>query len=391
MIMKNTFLGLSLFLSLTSCKQDLQYNAIMTPPNNFPEGTNTYSKKDTLEKLVKQYAQMGIPGLTIAVYTPGQGYWGTAGGFAETETNTAMQLSNLQYLQSVSKTYLATVILQLHEEGKIDLDAVITKYLPQQYWQYIDRAATMTVKNLLNHTSGMPDYLENSAYISYALEHPEHIFTSDEFLSYIKGTARQFTPGSKFEYSNTNYHVLALIADAISGSHDELIRQKVLAPLALNHTFYRNILGKPELVKSYIDLAGTGDIQNVTQLQQSSIISAKGDDGIVATPFDAINFLRGLTEGKLLSANSLNEMMNWVNDDAGKPVYGMGLYHVTYSNVTGFGHGGAGAGSGCALYYFPSKKLYVFLGTNIGTLIDGPIVQKVAELKIKMLDIMLKD
>jgi len=388
--MKKTLLGVTFFLLLVSCNKAQQYPPISTTANG-SVNNSTYSKKDTLQKLAEEYTKLGIPGLVIGVYTATDGYWATASGFSETETKTAMQTSNLQYLQSVTKTYLAAAILKLREEGKINLDAPITTYLPQHYWRYIDKAGTMTVRNLLNHTSGMPDYLESPAYVSYALQHPDHIFTSDEFLSYIKGTSQQFTPGSKFVYSNTNYHVLALIVDAIAGSHDEVIKQKILAPLALNNTFYRDITGRQNLVKSYIDIAGTGDIQNITLLQQSSIKSAKGDDGIVATPFDAINFLRGLVEGKLLTTASLNEMIKWVNDDAGNPVYGMGLYHVTYSNQTGFGHGGAGAGAGCALYYFPAKKLYVFLGTNIGTLIDGPIVRKVAELKIKMLDIMLKD
>ncbi len=385
--MKNILLSLAMLAMLTSCKKN-ETNIPLIPGCHVPQGSN-YSKKDTLDKLAKAYAERGIPGLTVAVYSP-EGYWGTAAGFSETETQTPMQLCNLQYLQSITKTYLAAAILKLHEEEKINLDAAITTYLPQQYWQYIDKASTMTVRNLLNHTSGMPDYLENPSYISYALSNPDHIFTSDEFLSYIKGTNQQFTPGSRFEYSNTNYHVLALIADAVSGTHDELIRQKVLAPLGLTHTFYRNISGRTDLVKNYIDLSGTGALQNVTQLQQSSIASAKGDDGMVATPFDAINFLRGLVEGRLLSTASLNEMIRWINDGAGNPVYGMGLYHVKYSSETGFGHGGAGAGAGCGLYYFPSKKVYVFLGTNIGTLIDGTIVQKVAELKLKIMDIVLK-
>ncbi|MDN3548625.1 serine hydrolase domain-containing protein [Mucilaginibacter aquaedulcis] len=385
--MKRILLITVIILMIARSKSGAQTNQ----PCNFPNEQSAFSKRDTLEKLSKQYTQMGIPGLVLAVYSPGYGYWGTASGFSETETHTPMQLCMLQYLQSVSKTYLATVILKLYEEGKIDLDAAITKYLPQQYSSYIDKASTMTVRNLLNHTSGMPDYLENPKYVSYALAHPDHIFTSDEFLSYIKGEPQQFKPGSKFQYSNTNYHVLALIVDVIAGSHDQLIRQKILMPLGLSHTFYRDIKGRADLVKNYIDLSGTGVVQNVTQLQQSSIMSAKGDDGIVATPLDAINFLRGLMEGKLLSKASLNEMTKWVNDDTGKPVYGMGLYHVTYSNVDGVGHGGAGAGAGCALYYFPSKNVYVFLATNIGKLVEGPIVRKVNELKIKVLEIILKD
>ncbi len=352
---------------------------------------NSYSKKDTIEKLMHNYMQQGIPGLVIAIYTPSSGYWGSAMGFAKIETQTPMELCHLQYLQSISKTYLATLILKLHEEGKINLDDPITKYLPEKFIKYIDNANTMSVRNLLNHTSGMPDYLESPSYITFVLQHPYHFFTSDEFLSYIENKKQQFTPGSKFEYSNTNYHVLALIADSLGGNHDDLIRQKILSPLGLSNSFYRNIKGNHNLVNSYMDRFSTGIVENVSQLQQESISCAKGDDGIIATPFDAINFLKSLMEGNILSDSSLAQMKTWVNDEHGNPIYGLGLYHVMFSGIEGYGHGGAGAGAASGLYYFPEKNIYVFLGTNIGTLVDGPIVEKVIELKLKVLDLILHD
>ncbi len=83
-------------------------------------------------------------------------------------------------------------------------------------------------------------------------------------------------------------------------------------------------------------------------------------DGIIATPLDAVKFMRGLMEGKLLSDSSFNQMMTWVNDGEGKPVYGLGLYHVTYSGKDGYGHGGAGAGAGCGFNYFPGIRFMFF-------------------------------
>jgi D-alanyl-D-alanine carboxypeptidase len=364
----------------------------ITAPCELPTGIgNTYAKKDTLEKIMQQYIKLGIPGLAIAVYTPTEGYWGTATGFAKIETKIPMQLCHLQYLQSVSKTYMAAAILKLYEEGKIDLDAPVTQYLPEKYSHYIDKASTMSIRNLLNHTSGMPDYLESPVYITYVLQHPDHFFTSDEILGYIKNKKQEFTPGTKFRYSNTNFHVLTLIADAIAGDHNELIRQKILKPLGLTNTFYRQIIGHPTLVNSYMDRFSTGIVENVSQLQQVSITFSKGDDGIIATPIDAINFMSGLMEGKLLSQNSFNQMITFVKDAEGNPAYGMGIYYVTYSGKNGYGHGGAGAGAGCGLYYFPDKKIYVFMGTNIGTLIDGPLAKRANELKNKLLEIILKD
>lgn len=389
--MKHIFLIPVLILALTSCSKYEQATVTSSSCNITTDINNSYTKKDTLQKMLNQYARLGLPGLVVAVYSPSFGYWGASSGFSKLETKTPMQLCQLQYLQSAAKTYMATAILKLKEQGKIDLDAPITKYLPVAYSQYIDKAATMTVRNLLNHTSGMPDYLENPSYITYVLQHPDHFFSSDEILGYIKNKKQQFTPGSRFEYSNTNFHVLALIADAVTGDHNEFIRQKILEPLGLGNTFYRNIAGHPTLVNSYLDRYSNGIVENVSQLQQVSVSFSKGDDGIIATPFDAIDFMRGLAEGKLLSSASLGEMLSFVNGADGKPIYGMGIYHVTYSGQDGYGHGGAGAGAGCGLYYFPGKKIYVFLGTNIGTLVDGPIVQNVDKLKNNLLEVILKD
>jgi D-alanyl-D-alanine carboxypeptidase len=209
--MKKILLTIIIITAFMGCSKYIQDT--VTSPCDFPSAIgNTYSRKDTLEKMLQQYTKMGIPGGVIALYSPAEGYWGTGSGFSKIETKTPMQICQLQYLQSVTKTYLAVVLLKLHEEGKINLDAPITQYLPEKYSRYIDKAFTMSVRNLLNHTSGMPDYLESPVYTTYVLQHPDHLFTSDEFLGYIKGKKQQFTPGSKYEYSNTNFHVLALIA-----------------------------------------------------------------------------------------------------------------------------------------------------------------------------------
>lgn len=390
--MKKLLLSAILIALFAGCSR--HEHVYHTPVCGFYPGINdSYSKKDTLEKLLQQSTKQGIPGVVMAVYS-NEGYWGSAKGFSKIETKSPMELCQLQYLQSVSKTYMAVAILKLYEEGKIDLDEPITTYLPEKYSKYIDKASTVSVRNLLNHTSGVPEYSDVPEYITYLLQHPDHSFTTEEFLGYIKDKKQQFTPGSKFAYTNTNFHLLALIGDAVAGDHATLIQDKVLRPLGLKNTFYRNdpgYLHYPSLVNSYLDRYSNGVVENISDMQQVSVACSKGDDGFVATPLDAVNFLKGLTEGKLLKSSTMQQMLTWVNGDDGEPIYGLGIYHVQYSGQPGYGHGGAGIGAGCGLYYFPAKNLYVFVGTNIGTLIDGPIVQKVDELKGKLLEVLLKD
>ena len=144
------------------------------------------------------------------------------------------------------------------------------------------------------------------------------------------------------------------------------------------------------LVNSYLDRLSDGGIENVSRWQAANVASLIGDDGIVATPRDAIKFLRGLFEGQLLQSASVQEMIHWVKDKDGSNVYGMGLYDVRFNGVEAYGHGESGIGSGCGLYYIPSKKLYVFIATNLGTIVEGPLVDKVIAMKDEMMGILVK-
>ena len=127
----------------------------------------------------------GVPGAAIAIYANGK-FWTTATGFAKLEDQTPMQTCHLQYLQSISKTYMAVAVLKLYEQGKINLDAPITQYLPAKYSNAITDAHKITVRMVLNHTSGIPEYNFAPAYVTYMAQHPDHLFTPDDYIGYIK-------------------------------------------------------------------------------------------------------------------------------------------------------------------------------------------------------------
>jgi len=354
----------------------------------------SFSKAAALRQVLQRYAAAGLPGCAVAVYSPAEGYWADAAGFAQIETRTPMQVCHLQYGQSVAKTYAAVALLLLYEEGKVQLDAPITKYLPANVSRKLPEPEKITVRMLLNHTSGLSDYASNAEYIAYLLQHPRHRFSSADYLDYLTGTKLAFEPGSKFNYSNTNYLLVALITDAIHGDHARLIQERILAPLALQNTFYHNTpsyLRQPDVVNSYFERYGHGQVENVSQMQQINVESLYGDDGIVASPLDYVAFLRALMEDRLLKPATRQLMMSWVKDpETGKPKYGMGLYHIEHQGHVAYGHGGAGLGAGCALYYLPDKQLYFFLGVNMGTLTEGKLVSKTGELRDAVLDELVK-
>ena len=375
--MKNFLIAGSVFLGgfltreqdisqpIKSCNQDIVFN-------------KGYSKATTLDSIMTLYTTNGLPGVSVAIFTEKEGWWAGARGYANLEKKIPMDNCHLQYLQSVSKSYMAVAILQLKENGKIELDAPITKYLPAKYSQYITDAKKVTVRMLLNHTSGVPEYNENPAFVSDVIQHPLDNFTATDCLESIAGKPLQFTPGSKYTYINTNYLLLSLIGDAITGDHAEYIKKNIFMPLGLTNTYYGNDHGYLKglnLPESYWDVFNNGVPVNITGFQQMTVVSSKGDDGIVCTTTDAIKYLKGLMEGKLLRPDSQKELLEFVQDEKGNKRYGMGLIHFDLNGIEAYGHGGGGVGAGCGLMYIPSHKTYVFFSTNIGVLIESELVK----------------
>jgi D-alanyl-D-alanine carboxypeptidase len=250
-------------------------------------------------------------------------------------------------------------------------------------------ASAMTVRMLLNHTSGVAEYSDDPVYVAHILTHPLERFSTEFLLSTIKDAKPMFAPGSKHHYTNTNFELLALIADAITGDHARYIVNRIFVPLNLKHTFYRNdpnYLNNQWLVDSYWDILNTGRPTNITSIQKTNVSSFIGDDGVVATPSDAVKVLKGLAEGKLLSDSSLQQMQQWVKDEEGRPIYGLGLVHYEAGGLVGWGHSGGGIGAGCVLIYVPSKKTFVFMAVNIGTLFGVILPKKQTTQKMRFLE-----
>ena len=364
----------------TNCNSDLVVN------NNFP-------KAAVLDSILKHYTTNLLPGATLAIYTEKEGWWVDAQGYADVYKKIPMQNCHLQYLQSVSKTYMAIEILQLKEQGKINLDEPITKYLPSKYSHYIKNAKKITVRMLLNHTSGVPEYNSNHNFLSQVIQHPLQDFTPEEMLQSFEGEDLQYAPGSKYQYTNTNYMLLSLIGDTLTGDHAAYIREHIFKPLNLTDTYYAkdfNYLQGLNLPASYWDLENNGTLVDITGFQKMTVEASKGDDGIVCTAADAVKFLKGLMEGKLLSPESMKEMEDFVKDEKGRKRYGMGLVHFDLGGIEAYGHGGGGVGAGCALLYIPAYKTYFFIATNVGVLLDGKLPEKAGEMKDAALMALLK-
>ncbi|RYE54083.1 MAG: class A beta-lactamase-related serine hydrolase [Sphingobacteriales bacterium] len=382
--MKQIIISLAFFFSICSYGQETA--------SPVKQG-NIYSHGAQLQEVMDRFTVKDLPGISVAVYSAEEGWWTGSSGYSRTETKSKMTENNLQYIQSVSKTFMAVAILKLHEQGRIRLEEPMTKYLPGKYRSWIKNADRITVKMLLSHTSGIAEYVTDPEYIRTVLLTPLKVAVMSDVLQCLENEAPQFEPGERYLYTNTNFTLLALMADFITGDHASYITANIFKPLGLKNTYYRNdkiYLNNPRLVDSYWDLLNSGRPANVTPMQKANVAALIGDDGIICTPSDAVKFLAGLMEGRLLKDSSLALMKQWVRNSEGREVYGLGLIRFEFNGLVGYGHGGGGIGSGCALIYVPSKNTYVFLATNIGCVWDGTPAIKASEMRDELCKIIFQ-
>ncbi len=326
-----------------------------------------------------------FPGLSLTVYTPQENFTLVSG--KAKLPGTAMAATSLHYMQSIAKTFTAVAILKLKEQGHINLDANIGTYLPSSITSQLANGSSIKVRHLLNMTSGLPDYLENPEFLADIQTSPLPM-PSNQLLSYVYNRPAHFAPGTSAEYSNINYHLLALIIDNVTGApHSTYIKNNIIIANRLANTYYlpgSALNAAPAGTTASYITGGTG-FEDLTVFQFGVVKSLIGDDGIVASTQDIATFYKKLLQDKtILTQATLNEMTTPILSD-GEPFYGMGLtYYKTQGGVAGIGHPGAGVGAASETYYFPSKNITIVLATNVGTLLDSEKEEKFALLLKKL-------
>lgn len=355
----------------------------LAQPTNFP-----LEKQEAVKAVFKKYVDMGFPGMALTVYNQETGFWSHAEGMSNLEHSIPLTPEHLFYLQSVSKTYMAVLILQLYEKGKLKLSDPITTYLDYDWLTTMEGTEKITIKMLLNHTSGLPEYSTDPILVSKIIHDPKRVWSVTDMLSHIKGKLLDFEPGSKYAYRNTNYEVLSLIADKITGDHVTYMEKSIFKKLKLNSTVYLskdNLNTNFNITDAYWDVLLEGIPVNVSTLQRANVSSMKGDDGMVASTKDAVLFLKGLVSGKLLKPKTLELMQEFVKNEEGEKRYGLGIQYYDLDVTYALGHSGGGVGAGCVLLYLPELDSLVFMATNFNTMMDSPIRRKAENLQLDVL------
>ncbi|MDD3876273.1 MAG: serine hydrolase [Bacteroidales bacterium] len=304
--------------------------------------------QDTLDTYVANISN--IKGMSASVYIPGQGLWqGTAGiSYAGQPISPQMSFG----IASNSKLFVSTSMLILAENNIISLDDSLHDWLPP----YPNINPDITIRQLLNHTSGVSDPIFTSPWMDTIMANPTRVFTPVEVLGWVG--APTFTAGSSWGYSNVNYILAALVAESATGFNiSEIIHDSILYPLNLDSTFYD--VKEPEVGIISHRWWNSVDYHDTSRVGLNSAGGAAGS--IFSTSSEMAQWYHALFSGQIINQNSLNELTSFVATGSSSQNYGLGLFRETTQGFTYWGHGGDTWG-------YKSKMLY---DTCNGTVVCG--------------------
>lgn len=325
---------------------------------------NKSSPRSELQALLDNVVKtQHLPGITMYISTP-QGKWQVASGVRSRESHQRMLPGDGFSIASTSKTFVAVLVLQLVQEGWIDLDAAIASYLPKSVSKNVPFSHAITVRQLLNHTSGVAEYLSTPSFID-ATKHRDrsHPWTALEAIKYMFGQNPKALPGEQYSYTDTNYILLQLIVEYITKrTLAQEMRDRILNPLGLKHTYTE--LQEPtqaDLVTGYGTNNKYGKPQSFAQINDGNGL---GDGGLISNGEDLSKFIQTLVSGnRLLSDKIKQEMFKFVDDHQGSK-YGLGLECSNTSFGKAFGHMGSAYGMVSAMLYLPSRNTTVVVLAN---------------------------
>jgi D-alanyl-D-alanine carboxypeptidase len=341
-----------------------------------------------LDRLRERYA---IPGISVAIVLPDGSSWSGVSGFADVPDKVAVTRSTSFAIASVSKTFTAALILALAEEGRIDLDAPVRRYLPGLK----KVSSKVRVRQLLDHTSGLRDYFFHPSIDRQLLSRPDRRWDSALAFRYVGKP--YFEPGKGWHYSNTNYLVLGMIAEAVGKEPiADQVRARFLEPLGLEHTWYQPEDAAPtEVAHGYrFESASTAappiDLSDGTPLVPfTSVVTAAGAaGGFASTARDLAQWAHHLYGGEVLRPEYLTAMIDPGATTALKSSipYGYGTQVVEIDGHKTFGHSGRLLGFRSAIRYLPDQGVAIAVLTNQSRTDPAAIVRNMLRIALTPVD-----
>jgi D-alanyl-D-alanine carboxypeptidase len=281
----------------------------------------------------------GPPG-AIALVQVGGDVQVTTAGVANTVTGAAVSPNDTVRIASVSKAFNGAVALALVADGKLRLSDTIARWLPMlpRSW------GRVTLAQMLQHTSGLPDYIKSEAFLDVLRADPHAVLTPMQLLSYVAGQCPLFTPGTRYDYSDTDNIVVGLMVEAAThGSYEQALAEEVTGPLGLTQTTLPDDASLTEPYLHGYDVEPGQPPVDISTLLNPGLAWASG--GMLSTPSELNRFMRAYVRGTLTDRATRRQQFQFVPGNSGPPgpganASGLAIFRYTTSCGTVYGHTG---------------------------------------------------
>jgi D-alanyl-D-alanine carboxypeptidase len=314
-----------------------------------------------------------IPGVAAAIIFPDGSIWKAGSGRAQI-TPRELATARIPFVvASITKTFVTAAVMQLADEGKLSIDDVLSKWLPD----YPD-SDNITLRELLGHTSGVFNYLQAPNFNRLVFKTGQgHYWTPQEILDTF-AEPPYFAPGDGFHYSNTGFILLGLVIEQVTGQKlGDVFAQRFFGPLGLTDTYFQGSGPLPPTAAQ-----GYGYTNAVWNEWSDGSDYRPGVSGatvswsagaIASSARDIAKWCAALYGGHVVSAKSLAEMETYTH------YYGLGTWTRTHNGRRMFGHIGSFHGFDAAMWYYPTTRLTVVVLTNLANISANPIADALAD------------
>ncbi|HAC06271.1 MAG TPA: hypothetical protein DCF71_10470 [Gemmatimonadetes bacterium] len=312
----------------------------------------------------------GIPGLTLGLALPDGTSRGFAAGWSDTTAHREMRATDRMLQGSVGKTYFGAVALQLVSEGRLDLDARLADYLGDEPWyDRLPNGDDATIRQLMSHTSGIVRYELNPVFLQDLTREPMRTWTAEERLAYLFGMEPPFAAGEGWDYSDTNYILVAMAVEKVLGTliYDEIDR-RLLGPLSLENTVRSDRPAVPGIVNGYGGPENPFGDFDETVSEGRLVFNPQFEwagGGFASTTEDLAIWVRHIHEGRAFDPTLLDDFRTGTPAPLGPEAsYGLGVVMMQLPAGTAWGHSGFMPGYRTEAYYFPDYGFALALQVN---------------------------
>lgn len=290
-------------------------------PSSQPAALN-----DTVDRLAQAEIQSGVPGMTVALAKKGTILYAKGYGVTDISTRTPADPTIVFEIGSITKQFTAALIMKLQEQGHLQVDDSVAKYLPAYGFP-----PAITIRMLLTHTSGLADFTNFPDFGQWVL----HGISEPAALTEIAGAGLQFPPGTQWAYSNSNYYLLGSVIEQLtSQSYSDNLNQLIFQPLALQNTYY----AVPPANSSATGYTNNGSGLVTAIVWDRSAAFAAG--ALSSNVYDLVKWDNALFSGQVVSPASFQQMTTPDGFTQNGFSYGFGLAISTFNNRTLVWHNG---------------------------------------------------